>query len=76
MCNLDDVMRDVKKFRSRYLLVEEYGIDQFGDEEESCVLLQVFDTINPYLVRILKVPDDCIEPPPNKNKGEPHFSEV
>ena len=56
--------------------MEEYGIDQFGDEEESCVLLQVFDTINPYLVRILKVLDDCIEPPPNKNKGEPHFSEV
>ena len=75
-CNLYDRIRDVETSRSRYRIMEEGGIDQFGDEEESCVLLQVFDTINPYLVRILKVLDDCIEPPPNKNKGEPHFSEV
>ena len=28
------------------------------------------------MVKTLKVADDWVETPPNKNKGEPHFSEV
>ena len=39
-------------------------------------LLQVGDIIYPYLVKTPKVWDDWIDPPPNKNEGEPHFSEV
>ena len=33
-CDLDDYMTDLETSMSSYLLVEEYGIDQVGHEEE------------------------------------------
>ena len=75
-CDLDDTIKDVETSRSRYILVEEDGIDQDGDEEEKYVFLQVGDTVDPYLVRNPKVPDDWVIHFSNKNKGEPHLSGV
>ena len=40
-------------------------IDQVGDEEENYVLLQVDNTVNTDLVKILRVSDDWVDPPPN-----------
>ena len=43
---------------------------------EKSILLQVGDTVDSYLVKISKVSDDWVGPPPNENKGEPHFREA
>ena len=56
--NLDDSMGGVEDSRSRYILVEGDDIDQFGDEKENSVLIQVDDTINPYMVKTTKVSYD------------------
>ena len=48
--NLDNAMRDMETSRSRYIIVEEDGIDQVGDEEENYVIIQVGDTIDTYLL--------------------------
>ena len=74
--NLDDSMGGVEDSKSRYILVEGDDIDQFGDEKENSVLIQVDDTINPYLVKTTKVSDDWFYPPPNKNKGDTNFDDV
>ena len=53
--------------------MEDNYIDPFEDEEENCVILQVRDTVDPYLVKTSKVPDDWFNPPTNNNNGEPNF---
>ena len=40
------------------------------------ILIQVGDTVDPYLVKEQKVTDDWYGPPPNKNKDETLCSEV
>ena len=40
------------------------------------VLIKIGNTVNPFLLKISKVPDDWVNSPHNKNKGESHFSEV
>ena len=54
--------------------MREDEIDKFGDEED--LFLQVGDNVYPYLVKTSTFPDDRIDPPPDKNNGEPHFSAV
>ena len=49
MCDLDYFMRDVETSWSGYILVEEYSIDQVGDEEKNYVLLRFGDTVDPDL---------------------------
>ena len=40
------------------------------------VLIHVGDTIYPYEVKILKAPDDWVEPAPNTSKGGPTFNKL
>ena len=40
------------------------------------IIIQVGDTVDPYLVKTPKVTDDWDGTPPNENKGETHSSEV
>ena len=46
--------------------MEGNGINQVGDGEENSVLLQVSDTADPDLIKVLKVPYDWFNPPPKK----------
>ena len=61
-----DDMRGVETSRSRYICVEEDGID----------FLHVGVTVDSNLVKISKVVNDCSDPTTKKNKGGTHFSEV
>ena len=56
--------------------MEEDEIDQIGDKEGNHLLLQVSNTVNPYLVKTPKVLDDWVKNPSTDNKGETHFSDV
>ena len=74
LCKLGGTKIDVENSRSRYLLVEENGIDQFGCEEENSVIIQFGDTVNPDLVKMPRVSDDWADPPLNNNKGGHRFN--
>ena len=81
---MPDLMRAILKITRRVwkiqgqgiLVCKRKGLYKVGDEEGNYVFLQFGDTIDLDLVKTVKVMVDWVNPPPNKNKGEPHFSEM
>ena len=72
---LNDVLWGVKQSITAYT-VEENIFDQLGGKEDNFLLIQVGYELYTDSIKTLNMPYECAEPPHDKQKAEPPFSEV